>query len=92
MVGLIAHNPAITIFMELWPKGLREAGTAPWDFVQQLERMELHIWHMNPAQRLLEKLANRDLLTMAERHGYANVLLTRSSRLRQSLGPFSSAV
>ncbi len=77
MKRLIAANPGLTMFLELWPRGLREGGGNAAAFVQRLRELGLHIQHINSAKASLEVIEDQELIAAAERHGYTNILTER---------------
>jgi FkbM family methyltransferase len=79
MRGLIERNPRMLLFLEFWPKGLRESGAEPADFLRRLRELGFLVRHINSKRRTLEEWDDRELVVLSERHGYTNLLASRQA-------------
>jgi FkbM family methyltransferase len=74
MAQLVACNPALAMFLEFWPKGLREGGGDAAAFLHQLHHLGMRVRNIHNVRGQLEKLDDTELIATAERCGYTNLL------------------
>jgi hypothetical protein len=82
MDGLLEASPAVTIFSELWPDGLRRAGRSAEAYLARLGRHGFRVRVIDEAARRLVRLDGVQGLetyrALLERRGHAlNVLFER---------------
>ena len=77
MTGLFAPNPALRLFVEYWPNGLRRAGNEP---AELLAFFKEHAWDLvsTPDMRAMD--AVRFTAWDAKPNAFENLLATRSIR------------
>ena len=76
MTGLFAANPALKLFVEYWPGGLRRAGTEP---AELLAFFNEHGWELAGTPDLQAMTAELFAKWDAEPQAFQNVFATRSS-------------
>ncbi len=74
MTGLFAENPALKLFVEYWPNGLRRAGTEP---AELLAFFKEHGWELASTPDLQPMDAARFAKWDAEPQAFQNVFATR---------------
>ena len=74
MTGLFPANPALKLFVEYWPAGLRRAGTEP---AELLSFFKEHAWELASTADLRAMDAGRFAQWDAEPQAFQNVFATR---------------
>lgn len=74
MTGLFAANPALKLFVEYWPAGLRRAGTEP---AELLAFFKEHAWELASTPDLRAMTAERFAAWDAKPDAFQNVFATR---------------
>jgi FkbM family methyltransferase len=80
MTQLIARNPAIAMFLEFWPRGLREGGVDPRELLQELRRLGLRVRNIGNCPATPEEGDDAQLIALAEQSGYSNLLAEGPAR------------
>ena len=75
MRKLIKANNNISIIMEFWPEGLRQAGTKPDILLKKLIDYKLKIYLLDEEKRRMKRVKNIDtLLKLTGETGFVNLL------------------
>jgi FkbM family methyltransferase len=80
MNGLLRSAPEITILMEFWPEGLRQAGTGPEELLALLESASLESYELSDQGRLA-KFDHADLIARHPGRNYTNIVAHRGGTL-----------
>lgn len=91
MQRVLANNPGIMLLVELWPWGLRHAGTTPQHLLDTLSELGFSLWEV-PEDGPVRPVA-ADIVSQVEPNmGFTNILCARageqSTRLHASSIPF----
>ncbi|MBI2625264.1 MAG: FkbM family methyltransferase [Candidatus Nealsonbacteria bacterium] len=77
MKMLIEKNPQVLVFTEFWPKGLRQAGVSPKDFLNQIQDLGFSISIIDEAAKSLKTSTIDGVLKASEKAPYLNLFLKK---------------
>jgi len=77
MNRLLRENKDLTIFMEFWPDGFREAGCDPKEVANFLLKQEFETYKIQEHANKIVKLTREDFMNIADEAQQSNLLLVR---------------
>lgn len=82
MQRILTNNPNLVIFMEFWPKGLREAGSDPEQVLKDLIKIGFLLKHIDEKQKQLIEIANiTEFVSSLTGEQYVNILVRSKTSL-----------
>ena len=84
MTRLLARNPSLTMFLEFWPRGLRESGGDAEALLRRFHGLGLRVRNINSERAALEDLDDAAVIALAEKSGYTNLLVEGDAPKRQA--------
>ncbi len=70
----ITRSPKLTLLTEFWPKGIRDAGDGPQDFLNTLRDLGLTLHELKADGELTELTADADLIAHHQGRRYTNLV------------------
>jgi hypothetical protein len=80
MTNLLRYAPDITILLEFWPEGLRNAGTRPEDLLGGLEAAGLNLFEL-AGKGELKNLDKEAVIARNTGRKYTNIVARRTGAL-----------
>lgn len=74
MVNLIKKSKDFVLFIEFWPKGLKEAGTKPERFLKNIESLGFKIYEVNGKGETLVSLKDMKMFLDLNEYDHADLL------------------
>ena len=80
----IRRSPKLTLLTEFWPKGIRDAGGDPREFLKTLQELGLTLHELKSNGELIELKDNDDLIAQHQGRKYTNLVGRKEDHLSQS--------